>query len=123
MKEAAACAQVAAIEFAAVCGDCDPVAMRAESFETAEGGISSLSSEEMRQADEAETSLLLAVFVTATVSLLLGCGGGLRLGMMLNNGKLPFSSRRARTSISDITISVRQWVSGWVVWVGGWVGG
>ena len=82
---------------------------------TAEGSISSLNSAEKNSA--ATVSVLLAVVVTATISLLLGCGGGLKLGMV-RGGKLklgmlaccggkPFSSR-ARTSISEMTIEVSE---------------
>jgi len=73
-----------------------------ESMETVEGSISSLKSAEKNSA--ATVSVQLAVVVTATISLLLGCGGGLKLGMA--RGGKPFSSR-ARTSISEMTIEVR----------------
>ena len=66
-------------------------------MEEAEGGISSL-----RSAEADASSVLLPVVVAATASLLLGCGAGLRLGMM-GRDKSPFSSR-ARTSISEISI-------------------
>ena len=105
MEESAACAQVSAMEFVAVCGGCDPVPLRVESMETFEGSISSLNSAEKNSV--ATVSVLLAVVVTATISLLLGCGGGLKLGMV-RGGKLPFSSGRARTSISEMTVEVRE---------------
>ena len=66
-------------------------------MEEAEGGISSL-----RSAEADASRVLLPVVMAATASLLLGCGAGLRLGMM-GRDKSPFSSR-ARTSISEISI-------------------
>ena len=61
-----------------------------------------------RKINSLETvSVLLAVVVTATVrvSLLLGCGGGLKL-VMMRGSKLPLSSGKARTSMSEISIQV-----------------
>ena len=59
-----------------------------------------------RKINSLETvSVLLAVVVTATVSLLLGCGGGLKL-VMMRGSKLPLSSGKARTLISEISIQV-----------------
>ena len=73
-------------------------------METEEGflatGISSLGAAET-QTDT--TSVLLAVVVTATISLLLGAGGGLKLGMMRGGKSL---GGRARTSMSEISIQV-----------------
>ena len=75
-------------------------------MQTAEGGISSLNSAEKNSV--ASVSVLLAVVVTATISLLLGFGGGMKLGMV--RGGKPFSSR-ARTSISEMTIEVSECVN------------
>ena len=102
MEETAACAQVSAIEFVAVCGSCDPVPLRVESMETAEGSISSLGAAGS-QTDGDATSVLLAVVVTATISLLLGAGGGLKLGMVRGGKSM---GGRARTSMSEISIQV-----------------
>eukprot|EP00964_Phaeocystis_antarctica_P025718 scaffold14479_cov68-Phaeocystis_antarctica.AAC.2 len=56
-------------------------------------------------------SVLLAVVVTATVSLLLGCGGGLKL-VMMRGSKLPLSSGKARTLISEISIQGIKGIEG-----------
>ena len=72
-------------------------------MQTAEGGISSLNSAEKNSV--ASVSVLLAVVVTATISLLLGCGGGLKLGMVRGSKSL-LSSGKARTSMSEISIQV-----------------
>ena len=72
-------------------------------MQTAEGSISARNSAEKDSG--ASVSVPLAVVVTATISLLLGCGGGLKLGMVRGSKSL-LSSGKARTSMSEISIQV-----------------
>lgn len=96
MEEFDACVQIAAMEFVVVCGGCDPVPLRVESMETAEGRISALGTAKT-QTDT--NSVVLAVVVTATVSLLLGGAGGLGLGMVRGRTS---TGGRARISTDGI---------------------
>ena len=101
MAEVAACVKVAYEEFPLECGGCDPMP-KGESLQTQEGGAS-LSALRSAGAETEAPSVLLPVLATASASLLVGVGAGLRLGKV-SRGRSPFSTR-ARTSISEITIS------------------